>query len=44
MGWGVCTQCGVSKRVGDLVNGMDCYCPGWGVSKRDRVLLTGMRC
>ena len=27
-----------------LVNGMGCYFPGWGVSKRDGDLVNGMGC
>ena len=36
MGWGVCIWDGV------LVNGMECYSPGRGVSKRDEVLVYGL--
>ena len=32
----------ISKRHGMLVNGMGCYFPGWGVRKRDGVVLSGM--
>ena len=31
-------------RDGVLVNGMMSYFPGWGVSKRNGVLLSGMGC
>ena len=27
-----------------LVNGMGCYYPGWGGSKRDEVVVNGMGC
>ena len=29
-------------RDGMLVNGMECYFPGWGVSVWDRVLVNGI--
>ena len=32
----------VSIQAGLLVYRMGCYFPGWGVSKRDGVLLSGM--
>ena len=35
---------GISIRYDVLVNGMGCYFSGWGVTKRDGVLLSGMGC
>ena len=34
----------MSKRDGVLVNEMECYFLGWGVSQRDGVLLSGIGC
>ena len=34
----------MSKRDGVLVNGMECYFLGWGVTFRDGVLVYRMGC